>query len=247
MSENEPFKDSASESGNPAEEQSQSDRSSAIDADEPVSDDPEKVEQAERLLREANLARVRGTATVADRLLKEASELAPNTPSVLEALGDDFVARSQYRRAKEMYARAHQIDPTNTAIENKFGEMVLRVDLHIDPASYADEMNTFARPGILMFLSALIPGVGQMVVERYVKGGVMLAIYLACMGGIAMLPGGFKLIGSLISGKGEFNPIAAFLLGVIGIDALWSVVDLGSLKSRPVKKIDRPTPPVDGF
>lgn len=210
-------------------------------------DDPANVEQAERMLREANLARVRGNATVADRLLKEAAELAPNTPSVLAALGDDMVARGQFRRAKEFFGRAHKLDPSNAVIENKFGEMVLKVDLHIDPFAHNQEFDSFARPGILMFLSAILPGTGQMIVERYVKGGIMLAIFAACMGGIAMLPGGFKLIGTLFTGKGEYDPMAAILLGVSGIDAMWSVFDLASLKKAHEKKIARPTPPVDGF
>jgi tetratricopeptide (TPR) repeat protein len=212
-----------------------------------IPDDPDKVEQAERTLREANLARVRGQNLVADRLLKEAAEVAPNTASVLEAIGDSQVANGRYRDAKLTFARAHKIDPSNKSIENKYGEMVLKVDLHIDPFAHADTFDGYASPKIAVILSLICPGLGQFAVERYVKGGIMLTIYAISWVMMGLLPGGFKSVFAFMTGKGSFDPLGGLLLLIALGDLVWSIADLSSLKNKAPKKIERPLPPMDGF
>lgn len=212
-----------------------------------VPDDPAQVEQAERTLREANLARVRGQNAVADRLLKEAADLAPNTASVLEAVGDNQVANGRFRDAKLTYARALKIDPKNMTIENKFGEMVLKVDLHIDPFAHAETFDGYASPKIAIMLSVLAPGLGQFAVERYTRGAIMLAIYAIAWVLMGLLPGGFKSVFAFITGQGAFDPLGGFLLLIAIGDLMWSITDLSSLKNKAPKKIERPLPPMDGF
>lgn len=208
-----------------------------------IPDDPIKVEQAERTLREANLARVRGHTAVADRLLKEAIELAPNTATVLEAIGDDYVVRGQFRKAKEAYKKAHQIDPKNASVENKYGEMVLKVDLHIDPFAHAEEFSGYASPKIAIMLNILAPGLGQFAVERYVKGGIMLGAHAILLALMALLPGGFQSVFGFMTGKAAFDPLGGLLLGIDVIVILWSIADLSSMSKKAPKKIDPPVPP----
>lgn len=211
--------------------------------EELVPDPPEAIDKAERLLREANLAKVKGLNSVADRLMKEAMETAPNSAEVLEAIGDDYVARGQFRRAKEAYAKAKKINPSSASLENKFGEMVLRVDLHIDPFTAQDDFAGYASPKVAVILSLLCAGLGQMAVERYVKGGIMMAVYIGALTLINFVPGGW----ANFTGKVAFDPLSGLLLGVAIFTLLWSVFDLATLRNRPMPKTDRPIPPVDGF
>ncbi len=202
-------------------------------------DPPEKVEQAERILREANLARVRGNTTVADRLLKEAQETAPNSAVVLEAIGDDLVKNGQFRKAKETYQHAMKLDPASKSIETKYGEMVLKVDLFIDPFTMQDQFSGYASPKIAIGLTIIWPGLGQMAVERYVKGGIMMALYIGSLVGVSFVRGGF----GFLTGKAPFEPIAGVLLIVAAATFLWALVDLGSIKNKAPKRIDPPAPP----
>lgn len=204
-----------------------------------VPDPPEKVEEAEQKLREANLARVRGHSAVADRLLQEAFETAPNSAVVLEAIGDACVAQGKFRKAKENYLRAHKIDPANKMIESKYGEMVLKVDLQIDPFMMQEDFSGYASPKIAVTLTILCPGLGQMAVERYVKGGIMMATYIGCLVGITFVPGGF----GFLNGSARFEPLSGLLLLVAAAVFLWALTDLASIKNKAPKKIDSPAPP----
>ncbi|MFM9874632.1 MAG: tetratricopeptide repeat protein [Fimbriimonadaceae bacterium] len=215
--------------------------------DEIIPDDPEKVEHAERTLREANLARVRGHMAIADRLLREAADMAPNTASVLEAVGDNQVANGRYRDAKLSFARAHKIDPQSKSIENKYGEMVLKVDLNIDPFAHAEAFDGYASPKIAVTLSLLCPGLGQFAVERYTKGGIMIAVYAVTWVLMGLLPGGFKSVFGFMTGKAAFDPLGGLLLLIALGVIVWSVADLGSLKNKAPRKIERPLPPMDGY
>ncbi len=227
---------------------SESEEESRAEVEEEIlPDDPDKIDQAERTLREANLARVRGQNSVADRLLREAADLAPNTASVLEAVGDNQVANNRFRDAKLTYARALKIDPNNKSVENKFGEMVLKVDLHIDPFAHAETFDGYASPKIAVMLSVICPGLGQMAAERYTKGGIMIAIYAISWVLMALLPGGFKSVFGFMTGKSPFDPLGGVLLAIAVGDIIWSISDLSSLKNKAPKKIERPLPPMDGF
>jgi len=213
-------------------------------------DPPEKVAEAENLLRQANLAKVRNQGAVADRLLKEAAEIAPNSAPVLEAIGDDFAARNQFRRAKEMYAKAHKIEPNNPVIENKYAETVLRVDLHIDPLSFEANTTTFASGKSAAILSFIVPGMGQIVLEKYVIGGIMFTMWLGGLIGFYTLPGGIKgLLNSLFSPSGgEIVPITFLFLAMVVFSWLWSVSSISAAtKKMAPRKIDRPLPPSESL
>ncbi|QYK53806.1 MAG: hypothetical protein KF824_02675 [Fimbriimonadaceae bacterium] len=216
-------------------------------------DPPEKVAEAEGLLRQANLAKVRKQGAVADRLLKEAAEIAPNSAAVLEAIGDDFQARNQYRRAKEMYGKAHKIDPTNPVIENKYAEMVLRVDLHVDPLTFEANSSSYASGKSAAILSFIVPGMGQIVLEKYVLGGTMFAMWIGGLIGFYLTPGGVAAVRNLFGtpaqgAASEGNPLGFAFLAVTVFAWLWSVSNInGSTKRMAPRKIDRPTPPPESL
>lgn len=209
-------------------------------------DPPEAVERAEQLIRHAHFAKQKAQTSVADKLLKEAQEIAPNSPVVLEAIGDDYVARGQFRKAKEVFARAHKIDPSIVSIENKFGEMVLRVDLHIDPATYSDS-ETMASAKAAIILSLLFPGVGQMVLGKWVLGIAMLAIWGVSLAILVALPGGMRAVMQSFTKPAEIDPLT-FLFGpAVAFAWLWSIFDANMrAKQATPRSIERPTPPIEG-
>jgi len=210
--------------------------------------DPLAVEKAEGLIRQSHLAKMRNQGSVADRLLKEAADLAGNSPVVLEAIGDDFAERRQYRKAKEIYDRARKLDPTSKSLENKYGEMVLRVDLHIDPATYNENAGLVSGKAAVV-LSAILPGLGQIVSGQVVKGSIFLAIWGICFGFVLALPGGIGgMVQYLLQGRGPtgFTPLSfAFLVGAV-LMWLMAIFDASVIAKRftPVK-VDRPLPPSD--
>ena len=211
---------------------------------------PEAAEEAEKILRQANLARVRGDNTMADRLLQEAMSVAPGSVAVLEAVGDDYVHRKQWRKAFEVYEIAHKTDPTNVAVERKFGEMVLKVKLAVDPfAMNQRDVGTMASGKAAMLLSVFLPGVGQMVLGSYVKGGFMLGGW--AIGWLVFLadPQGFKGLMTMIgmAKNATPGPLAIPALMVAIAFHLWSMFDaVATSKSLgPREKIEHPAPPVD--
>jgi len=214
-------------------------------------DPPEKVAEAENLLRQANLAKVRKQGAVADRLLKEAAEVAPNSAAVLEAIGDDFAARNQFRRAKEMYSKAHKINPTNPVIENKYAETVLRVDLHIDPLTFEANSGSFASGKSASILSFIVPGLGQIVLEKYVLGAFMFTMWIGGLIGLYLLPGGIKgMLSALFNPRDgtELVPLSFMFMAMVVFAWLWSITNIGaSTKKMAPRKIDRPMPPTESL
>ncbi len=208
---------------------------------------PEQVERAEALIRQMNVAKVRGQTAIADKLLQEAVETAPNCAVVQESLGDDFVARHQFRKAKEAYALAHKFDPENIGIENKFGEMVLKVDLMIDPFTLAAaDSGTMASGRVAVVLSAMIPGLGQAVTGKWGKGIGFFVAWLTGIGIVVLLPGGFtsmfKAMFSTAADK-DFNPMAfgGLILAVLAWLLAIADASAGAKRMTP-RKVERPAP-----
>ncbi|HXH60637.1 MAG TPA: hypothetical protein VNI20_04700 [Fimbriimonadaceae bacterium] len=125
---------------------------------------PEQLEEADRLIQEASLARIRGQGSVAERLLKQASEVAPGSAALQVALGDELWKRSQYSKARDAYRMAHRIEPNNIAYETKWAESI--VGSAGDPLSLTSLSETYANAKAAAVLSFFIPGLGQIVSNK---------------------------------------------------------------------------------
>lgn len=214
--------------------------------------DPADLEKAEQLIRQASVAKMRNQPEIASKLLEEAKTIAPNSAVVLEAVGDDFVARHQFRKAKEAYGQAHKLDPVNQSLENKFAEMVLKVDLHVDPWTLQEaDAGTMASGKIAAILSLLIPGLGQAVLGSWVKAVVFFAMWFIGLLFVWASPGGIRgLLEFLFQGKNpaDFNPwvFGAVFSSVLGW--LMSVFDATAAAKRyKPRKIEKPAPPPESF
>ena len=205
----------------------------------------EQIEKCEQLLRQLMLARQREQKSIVQKLLEELEGIAPNYAPVQEAIGDDYVERRQFRKAKEAFALAKELDPESATIENKYGEMVLKVDLRIDPAIYQDA-GTMATGKGATILSVLLPGLGHFVLGKTITGIVLVGIWIFCWI-LILLPGGFESVlgtSGLGSSRQPLNVFTALgLIGAIGTYFVsLSMVSTIAKQMVPIK-IDRPTPP----
>jgi tetratricopeptide (TPR) repeat protein len=217
---------------------------------------PQQMAQAEQLVREARVEKIRGNVRGASDLLKKASEVAPGAPTVLEALGDDLVERKQYDNAKKAYKQAWKLDPKNVGIERKYATLVaqmdsmgsiedqLRMNLSDSPFS---ETEARASLGAATLYSALLPGLGHVVLGKKVGFGIMAA-WVLCGIWLFVMYEDLAMLLTMASGGGRGSPNVAVLLPLMIMAGIY-LGTLGSLKSarkQTVKKVvERPKPPVD--
>jgi tetratricopeptide (TPR) repeat protein len=187
--------------------------------------------------------------------MKEAAAIAPTSPTVLEALGDDLVERRQYKEAMSTYKRALKLAPRNVSVETKLAQAALRMSgmgtieqqLRMGDSAFINRSDSVASVGTARFLNAFVPGVGHMVLGRTVTGISLLVGWALCIGIIAAMQNDVKALLRLVAGKdGHPNMVVVIPLFValviwIGAQAALGVDDRGSAR----KKVDRPKPPVD--
>lgn len=219
---------------------------------EPIQEIPppseEQLEQAENLLRQAQLARIRGNDSVADRLLTEAAEIAPGAATVLEAIGDDFSRRRQMAKARDAYAKAIAADPKLVSAERKYAEAVLATSATIDPFMMAEmDSGTMASGKAAMIISIFLPGVGQMVTGQIAKGLIMLVgVFGGWAASIAMPKGVSEILKALGGRQADPSGLVFVTLGIAAACHLWSMFDASSQAKRfTPRKIERPVPPSD--
>ena len=216
-------------------------------------------EKAEQFVRQSMLEKRRGNVVAATDLLKKAAEAAPGSSVVLEALGDDLVGRKLMKQARETYKRALKIDPKNVGLERKYAETVLQstTTMTVEQQLLYGMSDSLLLTGsdnvagiwAARLLSAILPGLGQLVVGRTTKGIVLVAIYVICFGLIAIWHKDFELLMRFIRGANT-PPNWRVLIPLIGMAADWftALGDLASGQNREVarhSKGDRPKPPVD--
>lgn len=200
---------------------------------------PKTAEQAraEQLLRDAHIQRMRKQWASAETLCREALKLDPEDAMGLEMLGDLLVDKGSVDEALEVYRQALEHQPGRAALEEKVARAVLQQDnerrarmdaeLLLSSPKLAAQKKRGVAAAVL--LSALCPGVGQMVQGEYVKGGVMLVVGLGGMiiGGLDLL----KLFTGTMDARGG-NPMLAFIGGVALLVYLYSIVDAASQANK---------------
>lgn len=213
---------------------------------------PAQSEQAERLVRQAMLEKQRGNKVAVTKLLEEAVAIAPGAPTTLEALGDDFAARSRAKEAMDCYKRAIALDPKNVGLERKHAMLVFNVGMagsiddqmraNLSDSPFLNQGDHVASFGAAKFVSYLMPGLGHLLLGRPGMGLGLLGGWIACLvwAGVALLHGG---------GGGHLR-ISGALLPPIAIWIVLTFVAVGSLggdraAARTKAKPSHPRPPVD--
>lgn len=223
----------------------QSDQSDSFDASPPV---PNDIETAERLIRDAHIASIRGDKAKAKELLDQAEKAAPTAGAVLVALGDAAQERHNIKEAVRLYTLAKEAEPANVAIEKKHADAVFRQTqgFVFDPAARAGGIEAAASAKAATFMSALLPGLGQIVLGDTVKGVILMAGYLGAWAVAALI--GFGGLFALLGFKTDVpaSPMVLLPLAFVAIFYLVAVNDAATRSKMAAKRpIIRPVPPSD--
>ncbi len=206
----------------------------------------EQLEKAERLIQFARLAKTRGQSGQANTYLHQAEEAAPNSPIVLEFVGDLFLEQKRFKDARGVYKRALDLDPKNIGLERKWAQSIAASAPAGDPLALA-EYETMASGKIAAVLSAIIPGLGQIVLGEFAKGIMIFVTWAGMILWLYLIPSGLKGIVAIFSQRAsQQEPFHAmvlvpiFIMFVIWISAMFDAkLAMGSGR----KPIDRPIPP----
>lgn len=213
---------------------------------------PAQIAEAEGIIRRARLARNRGQNVQADELLRQAADVAPNSPAVLEAIGDDHYDKGQLGKAREYYERAFRLDKSNVSVERKFGMTLVQTD-PIATMMVTDLDEPMIGTKVPPLLSAILPGLGQIVSGEVGKGVALLIFYVGSLAWVLSIPNGVQGLLGFVSGKSGQGPgqvpfNATVLLPIFMGVVAWiiSVSDATmKAKARRFTPVDRPRPPVD--
>lgn len=209
----------------------------------------EQSKEAEKLLQQASVARIRGQSAIAERALKEAAEIAPGSALVRAALGDELWGRGQFKNARVEYQLAHLLDPTNVNYEVKWAEAILGSTG--DPLALSHELrDSYASGKSAAIFSLILPGLGNIVIGQIQKGIIMISIWVLGWTWAVLTPHGLSGIPHLLGFKAKvdtFNYGVMFPLALITFVWFWAAFSTASkAKQYTPKKIERPVPPGEG-
>jgi tetratricopeptide (TPR) repeat protein len=149
------------------------------DRDEAL-EEMERHHQLGRLVKRTRRAIAMNQISQAEQFAAEARELAPETTTVAELLGDLAMAQRRYEDAREHYERALEIEPINADAEAKLGEAVIHIREGTDvrrrmeeAVENPDEYEGFRKNPLTAAFYSVIPGLGQLYNGEYYKGLAM--------------------------------------------------------------------------
>jgi tetratricopeptide (TPR) repeat protein len=145
----------------------------------------------EQLLRQITAARVRGDWATARQLAEEATQKAPQRADVHELLGDILRQLGDKEGALSCYQRARDLEPQRRSAEEKFAATLLELRTFEVPDEETPALPK--NPMLALALSAVLPGVGQIYNEQWLKG------ILFCLGTLLPLGSFLQLYGKTVT------------------------------------------------
>lgn len=149
-----------------------------------------EAEEARRQLTAAHIALRRGQVAEAERAMQDALARLPDDPAAHEMHGDVRLAQGDFDGAATSYRMALEREPGRATAEAKLARATLR---HSEDqrrsalgVAYASEGRALVRGRAdedrgqqtrLAVLSAVLPGLGQIIGGEFIKGGVLLGLY----------------------------------------------------------------------
>ncbi len=212
---------------------------------------PAQLHEADMLVQRAALEKRRGNNQAAADLLKKAADTAPGASPVLEALGDDYMERRQYKAALDSYKKALRADPNNASADRKYAGLSSQGLATMSPEDFlrlgsADPLliqkgEALGNPKLAVAFSAFIPGSGQLVMGQSKKGIAILCTFF----GSAIL---FAILSTLIKHDAKSIPsIAYFPLAIAVVTYFVSIADAAQTAKSVEKRAapSKPVPPVN--
>ncbi len=207
----------------------------------------ERQDEVEKLLLAAAAALRRGKVQRARTKVKSALELIPDHPEALELLGEIYLTVGQFEAAEQLFRQvAFDLPDASPKIkalaETKLGETALQaVSLTPDQPAFrkalagkkddkpASNPSWRKSPSTAAALSLLLPGLGQLYVERRTKGVLFLG--LAVFVFLALMMVAFSLVNDLQAELRNTSDVFAGLLLLYlnmwqGVGAVWLLLDL---------------------
>jgi TM2 domain-containing membrane protein YozV len=212
------------------------------------------MQQAERLIREARVEKMRGSAQKALELVKSAAEIAPGSAIVQEALGDDLAERSRLGEARRAYRLAVRLDPSNVGVERKYAAIVAKASgigsiddqlrAALSDSLLPDASDSLASGPVAVLFSAIVPGLGQLVTGKKGLGIGLLSVWMICVVWLSVMHDDVPRL--FINGGEGANRLVIAPAVIMMITWLTAVGTMTTgVRSRARKSIDRPLPPVD--
>lgn len=171
----------------------------------------------------------RGSFAEAEAAAQAILATRPGDAFAHETLGDVLAGRGDVDGATAAYKAALAQEPGRASAESKFATLTLegeetrrRARLGV---GYAAEDTHLVRSGAGRGLwagivgSAICPGLGQIVQGQVVKGVILVAIYIAGLGLLALLPKG-------TAGQSYFGPGFWIISALMTADWVYAVADI---------------------
>ncbi|MEA2553204.1 MAG: hypothetical protein QOJ65_1380 [Fimbriimonadaceae bacterium] len=216
-----------------------------------------QISEADRLVKNARVAKMRGQKQAASDLLRQAAEVAPGAVTVLEALGDDCMERGQAKPAAEIYAKAYRLEPGYPGLERKYAIAIGQAKnvVTLEEAMAMKFSDAPLAPGaasgwMTVIASLLVPGAGHILLGRYTTGLAYMGAWVGFLWWLYLVPKQVQDLVSSLAGKSSgFNPIVLIpLLGslVLSVAAAWTCKN----ETSPVPTLKKgaanhPKPPMD--
>ncbi len=184
----------------------------------------QEIENAEKLCQRFQLELKRGNKEFASKYIEEANAIAPGSSAVVECRADFAAFDRKNLEAAHLYRIAVVLDSTNKAADAKLADLVFRSQAKAS-AIVTEMAETTANAKIATVLSAMVPGLGQLVSGAIVPGAIILTLWLGCL---IFIPAGLTSFVALVTGKGDVNVAALIPLGFAFILWLGSVLHMNS-------------------
>ncbi len=203
--------------------------------------DPKR-DEVEKLLRNAHIFMTRGQIEEARKLLEQAQEIMPDNAEVWASIGDFWHGAGKLEEAHHAYKKAHELEPENAFIERKYAQIVLEMtrqqeqyqqwEMMLEGKRPGDDLMLRRNPGLAFLLSFLMPGVGQLYNGQFVKGGIVLGIWVLGWIVFTLTPGGSEFVGNLLAFlvnparvKGGLSGFQMFLLLILFLTWLYAFIE----------------------
>lgn len=192
-------------------------------------------QEVDRLLVLANVQRMRNQFVEAEDTCRKALEITPGDVSLKEMLADILQERGKPEDALAEYKSAMELAPGKASLETKYAKLVIEIAERKHEKELAEDMinNPHKYPvqkknvGLVLFLAAIFPGLGQFYNKEYVKAGIVCGIFIIFVVSWAFTIkyGGYRAVTNTNEFFADTNPVVLVLGFLAGILYLYGVFD----------------------